>query len=128
MVQRFSKTICLLGFNLLLFSTVVYSHEYWLDTADSIVNIKNQVIVDIRNGQNYSGTAFPYDSAKYKSIQINSIQAPVDYKGRLGDYPAITYTPTTQGLHSISLESKESYLVYEPRHSLWLTVTTQETR
>lgn len=94
-------------------SPLTYSHEYWLDPIDSSVNLGEKIIVDIRNGQDYSGASFPYDSAKYKSVVINSAENSVSYSGRLGDYPAIHHTPTTAGLHSINVDTVQSILVYD---------------
>jgi hypothetical protein len=73
----------------------------------------SKVVVDIKNGQDYSGTAFPYDGATYKSIQIKNNTVSINYEGRLGDYPAIEYLPTQKGLHSISVDTTLSYLVYD---------------
>lgn len=94
-------------------SPITYSHEYWLDPIDSSVSLGEKIIVDIRNGQDYSGASFPYDSAKYKSVVINSAEASAAYSGRLGDYPAIHLTPTTTGLHSINVDTVQSILVYD---------------
>lgn len=113
MVSRFSRTIWVVGFSLLVYSTLSYSHEYWLDPINSKIESGSKVIVDIRNGQNYSGASFPYDAASYKSIEITNSISSIVYEGRLGDYPAIHHIPVTQGLHSVSLETTENYIVYD---------------
>lgn len=94
-------------------SPLTYSHEYWLDPIDSSVGLGEKVIVDIRNGQDYSGASFPYDSAKYKSVVIKNAEKSAIYSGRLGDYPAIHHTPTILGLHSISVDTVQNTLVYD---------------
>ena len=93
--------------------TLTIAHEYWLDPIDSSVMRGDSVIVDVRNGQDFSGSAFPYDSNKYRSITISNVDKTVPYTGRLGDYPAIHPELTTNGLHTIHLESSASILVYE---------------
>lgn len=113
MVSSFSRTIWVVGFSLLAYSTLSYSHEYWLDPINSKVDSGSKVIVDVRNGQDYSGASFPYDAAKYKSIEITNNNSSIVYKGRLGDYPAIHHIPEIQGLHSVSLETTENYIVYD---------------
>jgi cobalt/nickel transport protein len=113
MVSRFSRTVWVLGISLFLYLPLSHSHEYWLDPIDSSFGEGNKAIVDIRNGQDFSGASFPYDSAIHKTIQIKSMSNAIVYSGRLGDYPAIHHTPTTIGLHSISLDTVEAYIVYD---------------
>lgn len=107
------RVVYLLGMALMASSPLSYSHEYWLDPIDPSVSVGDKIIVDIRNGQDYAGASFPYDSAKYKSIVINSAEESTTYAGRLGDYPAIHHIPTIIGLHSISVDTAQSTLVYE---------------
>jgi hypothetical protein len=113
MVSRFSRTLWVLGISLSFYIPLSHSHEYWLDPIDSSVDEGGKAIIDIRNGQDFSGASFPYDSARHKTIQINSISDAIIYGGRLGDYPAIHHTPTTIGLHSVSLDTEEAYIVYD---------------
>jgi uncharacterized GH25 family protein len=113
MVSHFSKAVWGLGISLLVYSSLSYSHEYWLDPIDSAVGLGNKVIVDIRNGRDYSGVSFPYDAAKYKSIKIKNNNTSFIYEGRLGDYPAIHHIPATDGLYSVSLDTTENYIVYD---------------
>ena len=113
MVSCFSKVFYLAGISLLAYSTCSYSHEYWLDPINATIDDGRKIIVDIRNGQNFSGISFPYDSAKYKSISIKNHSSTHSYKARLGDYPAIHHQADSDGLHSITLDTVESYIVYD---------------
>ena len=88
------------------------AHEYWLDPIDASIGMGENVIVDIRNGEDYAGAAFPYDAAKYQSLSITNSKETKNYQGRLGDYPAIHNNSDTAGLHRVALETSENIIVY----------------
>ena len=98
---------------LLCYPVLGFTHEYWLDPIESTANVGSKIIMDVRNGQNYSGAGFPFDPNNFKSVVISSEQSANNYSGRLGDYPAIHFTPTDIGLHSVSLETNQKTLVYD---------------
>lgn len=97
--------------NCVVFS--VQAHEYWLDPIDSAIARGTSAIVDIRNGQRFSGAAFPYDSSLYQSISITNADGHEQYSGRLGDYPAIHPELQTAGLNSIVVDTKPTLLTYD---------------
>lgn len=99
-----------------VFVAEVVAHEYWLDPIDSSLRLGESAIVDVRNGTNFSGSAFPYDKSKFKSITISNINGTINYSGRLGDYPAIHPEMTAIGLHSINVETNPTVLEYETWH------------
>ena len=113
MVSTLKKFVYLSSIALMACSSLTYSHEYWLDPIDSSVSLGEKIIVDIRNGQDYAGVSFPYDSAKYTSVAISNADTSVSYTGRLGDYPALHHTPVIDGLHSISVDTAQNTLVYD---------------
>lgn len=113
MASRFFRSIRVWSVSLLMCSPQAHSHEYWLDPIDSSINIGDKIVVDIRNGQDYAGASFPFDSARHRSVRIKNNNISTRYEGRLGDYPAIHYVPTEAGLHSVILDTTESYLTYE---------------
>lgn len=97
----------------LLFSPSAFAHEYWLDPIDAAIQIGEEAIVDIRNGQNFSGAAFAFDPDRIERINISNNAGRNEYKGRLGDYPAIGFEAELHGLHSIEVDSKPTELVYD---------------
>ena len=79
-------------FYLLLLLSVVSSgaaHEYWLDLTDASVQLGRSALVNIRNGENFIGASFPYDSSGVADIRFSGEGENEAYAGRLGDYPAI---------------------------------------
>jgi len=89
------------------------AHEYWLDPIDSAIMLGTSAIVDIRNGQRFSGAAFPYDANQYQSITITNSDIREPYSGRLGDYPAIHPEMQTAGLNSIAVDTAPKLLTYD---------------
>ncbi len=89
------------------------AHEYWLDPIDSSIGLGESAIVDIRNGQHFSGAAFPYDNSLYESISITSANGRKQYNGRLGDYPAIHPELNIIGIHSITVDTTPKVLTYD---------------
>lgn len=89
------------------------AHEYWLDPIDSSVVRGKSAIVDVRNGQDYSGSAFPYDSKNFHSVSVNNQNGNTEFKARLGDYPAIHPELLESGLYSVNVQTTAKMLVYE---------------
>lgn len=102
-----------LSLSLLTLSSSLPAHEYWLDPIDSSVARGDSAIVDIRNGQSFSGPAFPYDESQYQTITVNNPSGSETYVGRLGDYPAIHPQLNTDGLHSINVDTNPKRLTYK---------------
>jgi len=106
-------TQALLGLSLLLLSNAVIAHEYWLDPVDSSISRGSSAIIDVRNGENFTGSAFPYDNSKFQSISVSSKAGSEQYQGRLGDYPAIHSELDNNGLYSINVDTKPKHLSYK---------------
>jgi len=102
-----------LGATLCLSSLTAAAHEYWLDPIYSSVTAGDNVIIDVRNGQNFSGSAFPFDSDKFKTVSIHSATDKVDYLGRLGDYPALHPRLESPGLYLLNVDTQVNTLVYD---------------
>lgn len=113
MAHRSFKSSLIISLSLAVIPLNSPAHEYWLDPIDSSVIRGDSAIVDVRNGQNFSGSAFPYNRDKFKLISINSTDSVVQFKGRLGDYPAIHPELTTNDLYGINLETTAEKLIYE---------------
>jgi len=104
--------VCLLS----LISTAASSHEYWLDAVDPSISSEQKIIVDIRNGENFVGAAFPYNPDNFTSLDISYNGKTEPYSGRLGDYPALHKTPTEAGIYAFTVNSAESSLEYTTWH------------
>jgi len=96
-----------------LLSTPLHAHEYWLSPIDYHIEVGEKLIVDIRNGEEFVGSAFPYDSAQYQSLYVEYNGGKFPVNSRLGDYPAIHKTLSKSGHYTVALESTERLLTYE---------------
>lgn len=102
-----------MAFALVVTATQLHAHEYWLDPIVSTIKPGERLIVDIRNGEHFSGAAFPYDSERFQSVSVISPNGNNAYTGRLGDYPAIHPVLDTPGIHSIVVNTNPQNLTYD---------------
>jgi len=103
----------ILGLTVLFIPGTASAHEYWLDPVDSSITRGSPAIIDVRNGENFAGSAFPFDNSKFAAVSVNSKTSSAIYEGRLGDYPAIHPELEKDGRHSINLNSKPELLIYK---------------
>jgi len=102
-----------LGLALMLVSGTLAAHEYWLDPVDSSITRGSAAIIDVRNGENFTGSAFPFDNSKFQAVSVNSETSKTSYDGRLGDYPALNPQLNNDGLYSIHVNSTANLLSYK---------------
>jgi len=111
LVLAFARLISV--FCILTSSHQISAHEYWLDPIDSSIQVGAKAIIDARNGQEFQGSAFPFDKNKYQSVIVSGQSTRLDYEGRLGDYPALHPKIDKPGLYTVSLETNQNELIYE---------------
>ncbi len=92
--------------------TPVHAHEYWLSPIDYHIRADKKLIVDIRNGQDFAGSAFPFDPARLQSLYLSINGEKRTISSRLGDYPAIQKIATEPGHYIVVIESTERMLTY----------------
>lgn len=114
-MQINTKTLHAFSLPLLLLATPVITnaHEFWLDPTDYHPKVNETVKADIRNGQHFSGTRFPYSVKLTRSLYLVSPDTKSVIKGRLGDYPAVQHQLATPGLNVIVFTSTQQSLVYK---------------
>lgn len=94
-------------------SCKVSAHEYWLEPVGTQWQIEDTLKADIRNGQEFTGAAFPFDPQALSRAGLISATQRRALTGRLGDYPAIRMPLQEAGLHLLLLETTRRELVYE---------------
>ena len=65
------------------------AHEYWLDPVGTEWQTGETLQADIRNGQDFTGTPYPFDPPGLARAGLISENQRRPLTGRLGDYPAI---------------------------------------
>ncbi|ASJ75857.1 hypothetical protein IMCC3135_29030 [Granulosicoccus antarcticus IMCC3135] len=94
-------------------SGIVTAHEYWLDPVDAQWQVGDELQADIRNGQDFTGTAYPFDPQGLSRAGLISDTKRVPLSGRLGDYPAINIPLSEAGLNLLLLETTQRELKYK---------------
>ncbi len=89
------------------------AHEYWLDPVDTQWKAGNTLQADIRNGQDFTGTAHPFDPQGLARAGLISDHERRPLTGRLGDYPAIQIPLKDAGLNLLLLETTQRELKYK---------------
>lgn len=108
------KSIKLLTLATILLSvTYAHAHEYWLAPIENQWQAGQMFKADIRNGEDFIGTAYPFDNTALRVGGLISNNARRPLRGRLGDYPAISYKLEEPGLHLAILETTAREITYE---------------
>lgn len=83
----------------------VLAHELWLDPIDFEIDLSEQIVADIKVGQNFSGSRQPYIPDNFVRFDIAHENAVVPVTGRLGDRPAAKTDALGNGLNILIYQS-----------------------
>lgn len=89
------------------------AHEYWLDPVGTQWQTGDTLQADIRNGQELTGTPYPFDPQGLARAGLISDYQRRPLTGRLGDYPAIQIPLSDAGLNLLLLETTQRELRYD---------------
>ena len=88
------------------------AHEFWLQPHDYDVAVGDEIVADLRNGENFKGGAYPFVEEYFTRFDVATRKGRGPVPGRRGDYPALTMTAETGGLHVFAYASTNNDLVY----------------
>jgi hypothetical protein len=94
-------------------STAAVSHEFWIEPEKFQVQIGENLVVDLRNGQNFVGSALAYFENSFTRFETAQNDQLTPVKGRLGDRPAMQIEPDADGLLIILHETTPSKVRYK---------------
>lgn len=97
----------------LLEPQLALAHEYWIAPTKTSWQTGQMFHADIRNGENFTGTAYPFNPAALHSGGLVSDTARRPLSGRPGDYPAIQLKLGEPGLHLMLLETTARTLEHD---------------
>lgn len=98
---------------LLLTGQPALSHEFWIDPEKYQVLPGDDLVANLRNGQNFKGTALAWFDNRFTRFETVSDAGVTPVTGRIGDTPALQITaPATDGLLIILHETTPSSLTY----------------
>jgi len=91
----------------------IAAHEYWIDPIEYVLSAGDELVADVRNGENFAGVSFPYDPQRYKRFYLVGDNQRFPVKSRLGDTPALKVALKKPGLYSVILQSTQRALQYD---------------
>lgn len=88
------------------------AHEFWISPEDYTVPPSEQLLANIRVGQNFKGSAYSYIPANIVrfDLVIDGTATPVE--GRVGDRPALQTDAPSEGLVTVVHQTSDSFLTY----------------
>ena len=101
------------------------AHEYWLETDNYSLESGQSFEANLRNGQEFSGSSFPFVSALFELFEQKLRGQTFAVESEQGSVPAISSRILADGLSSFAFVSKpksllfkefdkfENYLIYE---------------
>ena len=94
-------------------STAAMSHEFWIEPEKFQVETGENLVVDLRNGQNFVGSKLAYFENSFTRFETAMGDSVTPVNGRLGDRPAMQMVPDTDGLLIILHETTPSKVRYK---------------
>ena len=89
-----------------------FAHELWIDGQNFQAQSDETIRLDLRNGENFKGSAQAYFKSRIKSFYWFLNQETHQVEARMGDIPAFSATPGEDGLMVVVYESTPSSLTY----------------
>ena len=93
-------------------SPLLHAHEYWLAPTESIVKVGDVLSLDIRNGENFGGRAFPCVANKIASVRVYSPDGVDTTHCKDGAFPAIKVKTNAAGIYTVYTVSTERHVTY----------------
>ncbi len=89
------------------------AHEFWLDPEDFTLETGQELNVDIRVGQNFSGNAYSFNPQSHFDFSITDSAGKHPIDGRLGDRPSVQLVPENSGLLVLNHFSISQRVTYD---------------
>lgn len=106
MMNRFLLILCLIS------ASPVFGHEFWIAPYKFQVEPGDEVIADLRVGQNFAGSAFAFIPNNFERFDYISNDQTKPVAGRLGDRPALKMSVAEPGLLILVHETTDNDLTY----------------
>jgi len=88
------------------------AHEFWISPEDYTVNSPEQLVANIRVGQNFKGSAYSYIPANIVRFDLVVDGKTIPVEGRVGDRPALQADAPAEGLVTVVHQTSDSFLTY----------------
>jgi len=88
------------------------AHEYWIEPINYQPILGKKVLANLRNGENFEGVSFPRLPDELVSVTQSSANGQAPVAGRLGDFPAVHFTPLALGWNLATVQTQPKVLRY----------------
>jgi uncharacterized GH25 family protein len=88
------------------------AHEFWLEADDYTVASGQPVGVQLRVGQDFGGSEYPFIPQRFKEFTVTQGGKTAPYEGRAGDRPAYQDKAAEMGLQVLSYHSTPDTLKF----------------
>ncbi|MGJ8585192.1 MAG: DUF4198 domain-containing protein [Marinosulfonomonas sp.] len=93
-------------------TSFVFGHEFWISPVQYSVTTDENIVADLRVGQNFKGGAFAYIPDNFERFEIANGEDVLAVPGRIGDRPALNMQAPRDGLWVVIHETTDSNLTY----------------
>lgn len=93
-------------------STPLSSHELWLEPDRYQAQIGEDIGINLRNGENFSGITLSYFKKRIEQFYWSQGDTIAEIRSRSGDIPAGTLAFDNDGIATVVYQSTPSYLTY----------------
>lgn len=112
-IMQRSSAFAVIMMGLMIAAHPVAAHEFWLDAQDYTLDVGQELLVDIRIGQDFKGNKYIFNPTQFYDFSVTDLDGKVPIDGRIGDMPAVAMTPVNQGLQVLNHISTAQLLTYE---------------
>jgi len=93
-------------------TTAALGHEFWISPHGYQVADDENLVADIRVGQNFGGSKFAFIPNNFVRFELVNGDTTVPVTGRIGDRPALNMAAPSPGLWIVVHETTDSALTY----------------
>lgn len=94
-------------------TSVALGHEFWLSPDDYSIAPDQNIVANLRVGQNFDGAPFSYIPSNFVRFEMINGDTVIEVKGRIGDRPALDMPVPNPGLWIVVHETSDSKLTYK---------------
>lgn len=98
--------------SLMLTAAPLAAHEFWISPQAYTIDVQDQLVADLRVGENFKGGASPYLPNRFVRFDLIHDNTIVPVAGRIGDRPALDNVAPGEGLVVIVHQTTNSFLTY----------------
>jgi len=92
---------------------VLQAHEFWLEPHRYRLAPGDELVADVRNGQDFVGDSFPYLPDRHRRLYLLGDDGRRAIDSRTGDVPAVRQRVARSGDYTLVLESAENAVSHD---------------